>query len=289
MSLRPLLALLLAAGCGAPCPDGYVVDEANKECNPASSGEGEADADTDADADADADSDADADADSDADTDADTDADADADGLPAGAYDGGLDTTDGRVEAELEAWAAFSFAGTVSGREVLLVYMSSTPDADCGLVADHLGAVEGPIDPSPLFTPNTCNLVLKIEEPPAEVSASSPLPVSAARGVVVSAACAAGPGSFVRMTISGQDGYFWQDSDAADAVEAPWYTAYADAGEITRLEVSGAAVTLDLELDSFTGSYPLETGTSLARGSGAGTITATACPALAETPFYTGG
>ena len=53
--------------------------------------------------------------------------------------------------------------------------------------------------------------------------------------------------------------------------------------------MSGAAVTLDLELDSFTGSYPLETGTSLARGSGAGTITATACPALAETPFYTGG
>lgn len=275
----PMIALL--AACGSPCPEGYVQDDVNKECNPeGSGGDGAADGGADGSTDGDADTDSDADADADSDTDAD---------LPEGAHDGSLITTDGLIDAKVQSYSAFSYTGTAGGEAVDLVYMSSTPGVSCAQVANYLGAVEGPVDPTPIYTRETCNLLIQVRYAPGTVSPTSPITLGGVSAAIVTAACPSGDGSFVLTTIEGTgEGYYWLDGDAADAIPSPWFTAAADAGEITALSRSGDAVTLDIELDSYRGSYPITGGTSLARGSGRGTITATACPALADTPFFDG-
>ena len=296
--MRPTAGLLLAlpltalvAACGDPCPEGYVQDDVNKECNPEGGGDGATGDGGDGSTDGDADTDADADADSDADTDADSDADADADAdLPEGAHDGALITTDGLIDAKVQSWSAFSYTGTAGGEDVALVYMSSTPGLSCTEVANYLGAVEGPVDPTALYTRETCNLLIQLRNIPGTVSEAAPIDLSSVSIAIITAACPSGDGSFVLQSLDGglTEGYVWLDGDAADAIPSPWLTAAADAGAITAVAISGDAVRLDLEIDSYRGSYPITGGGSLARGTGKGTIDATACAALGSTPFFDG-
>jgi len=168
----------------------------------------------------------------------------------------------------------------------LLVYMNSTPGITCEEAANHLGRAPEPADPSGLYTPETCNLVFQFLNPPSDVSVDRPIDAGDGTKVVVSAACIAGPGIWERRTISGQDDYFWVDADAGDGEDAIWYTAYADAGQITRLEGSGGDRAIDVEIDGFDGSYPLDGTASVARGQGSGTITSSSCDLFAETPFF---
>jgi hypothetical protein len=163
--------------------------------------------------------------------------------------------------------------------------MSSSEEASCGLVADYLGASESSVDPTDLFAADHCNLMFKFVDPTFAWSEDEPLDVTDIASVLVTAECPLGDGDFATDTIGGQTGFFW--GNATDESLAAWYTAVAEDGEITRVEETAAGVDLDVNLDSYDGSYPYhDREDTKARGTGKGTIVATDCADLEETPYF---
>ena len=299
-----LLGLTALPACGSKCPEGATFDEAAQTCecpagqSPDAKGDAcvgdgdgpDTDADTDVGTDADTDIGTDTDVDTDADTDADTDPDTDTDtdtdpgGLADGALDGAL-IIQGLYEGEVQAWKAFSFEkdGT------MVMYMSGAVGATCAGVADHLGAAETPVDPSALFVPDRCNLLLKFETPTYSWSEDNPLDVTNLARLIVSAECPFGDGAFQQDTIGGQSGWYWQDVSGG-AGDAAWYTATATDGVVTGGErlAGNAGHAVDLNVDGWDGRFPQDTdlGEARARGTGRGTIAATWCAALEDSTYF---
>ena len=188
---------------------------------------------------------------------------------------------DGFAEGIIVANQAYSF----SDGTTLLVYMSSSEEASCELAASYLGASDTSVDPTDLFVSDHCNLLFRFTDPSYDLTEDDPLDVTSISEILVTAECALGDGEFETATIGGQTGYFWLN--ASDAALAAWYSAVAEDGEITHLESTVDGVELDVNLDSYDGSYPYhDRGDTKARGTGRGTIYATHCAELEETPHF---
>jgi hypothetical protein len=300
---RLLLApasLLALHACGDKCPDGYEANDETEECV-AISGGGADGADGAGDG---------ADGAGDGADGAGDGADGAGDGADGGGdgSDGGDGSTSlpddalngtvsipGIVDGEIEAWTAFSHEASseVTGGNLLLIYMSSSPDATCAGVVGYLNNDGN--DPSALFPDNVCNLTLQLFRPSFGTwSDGNALSLSSGGSVSGFVECSFGYGGWVNTTVGSTTGWFWQDDGSVDTGSDPedtprWFQGQVNEGEITGLETAGGGHEVLIEPDEFIGVFPYdeELGNSGARGTGKGLIRAVACPELQSTRYFT--
>lgn len=296
--LLTVAAPLALNACSDKCPEGYEQNDETQQCVEITSGSDGADGTTDTDG-ADGGSDGADGADGADGTDGSDGGSDGADGgdggsLPDDALNGTV-VISGIVDGELEAWKAFSHEATseVTGGNLLLVYMSSSPDATCADATSYLLA-EGN-DPSSLFPDNVCNLTMQFFRPSFGThSEEAPLSLTNGGSVSVFIECAFGYGAWQNTSVEGRSGWYWLGDGSLDSGSDPedvprWYQGQAVAGEVTQLETSGSGYEIILEPDEYAGVFPFDDdlGTSGARGTGKGVIRTEDCGSLQDTRYFT--
>ena len=185
----------------------------------------------------------------------------------------------GEASAEVAFFKAFAYdqGGT------MLAYLSSNPNATCTNVSDYLRVGQEPYDPVDMFSPSTCNLMLKVDDEyeggyTHDQPAGADQPNFATGGSVLN--CAMGTGAFEFVPLSETDepdynwsGRWWQGGPAV-------YTYDLSGG-------GGSNYSFNIEMSAYNGSFPHEPANeSPAAGAVSGTIEAEWCEALGSTGLF---
>jgi len=181
----------------------------------------------------------------------------------------GAITSDGST-AEVAARKAFGFATSGQG----FVYVASNGDATCGAVVDYLTSTD-PYDPTDILVAGHCNLSLDFDYD-GGWDGHEVLPSDITTGLW-SVSCAMDDGSWSLEERKGFVDYFYSGR---------WWQG-SPLDHHTVLSGDGEELVVDLEMSEYDGDYIYEDLESHP-GSGrvTGTIDATWCAQLAQTPFF---
>lgn len=176
--------------------------------------------------------------------------------------------------AQVEQRAAFGFNGIgPSGRPRAIVYVAGPEEASCEQVATLLSGEDPKFDPSPLWMPDNCNLVLTAEYSGAPLSLDIG-PKEFTGEATPSLSCQLGEGDFV-----------WEERDKDDI---GWFwSGRTWQGGPTEWSVDlsggdGEPLMLDLRMDRWDGDFIYEPASPEAPGTGllSGTARAEWCEGL---------
>ena len=150
--------------------------------------------------------------------------------------------------------------------------MAANSSATCDLVANHLNPSESELDPTELFIQDHCNIGIYLDD------------VNDSSIVSFFSECTFGMGSFGSSTGS----WKWTGTNE-DGVAAEFFIGAGLEGGLLDLQEDGDRRALQMEITEWAGNFPYSDtyNTSGAVGTGNGYITATECPALADTTYLT--
>jgi hypothetical protein len=173
------------------------------------------------------------------------------------------------VSGAFYGYKAFGF----DNEGTLVVYIASQKEADCATVSQFMRSTADPIDPSLLFEPQSCNLMLKTAGYEDSWEAEDDRMESASSAI----SCTMGDGEWIYET-GPDNGYYWSGNWwAGFPIEYKW-------------SVSGnrdSEYVIDIEMSVFEGSFPREEFSRYpALGMVSGVVTVEVCTELGQSEHF---
>ncbi|MEC7984045.1 MAG: hypothetical protein VX278_02705 [Myxococcota bacterium] len=189
--------------------------------------------------------------------------------------EGSISPVDKDISGTFFGYKAFGFDNSGT----LVVYISSNAESTCTSVAEYLSSGRDPYDPALIFTPGTCNMMVKIGEYTSPWEEEDDR-ASAASSVIN---CAMGDGEFVYESSSSDDrDYYWSGE---------WFQGLPVS---YKWEISGDRDTseeylLNIEMSGYEGFFPYGDNPMnryTLSGDVQGTVTAEICTELGTTGLF---
>lgn len=185
--------------------------------------------------------------------------------------EGSITPQDQNVSGTFYGYKAFGF----DNQGLLVVYISSNENATCTTVGEYLSSGREPYDPVEVFSPGTCNMLIKIGD------YTSPMEAQDDRMIAASSAinCAMGEGAFEYDSSASDDrDFFWTGR---------WWAGFPTGYS---WKISGdrdSSYQLEINMSEYEGSFPYEEfDRYAASGSVQGTVDAEVCTDLGTTGLF---
>lgn len=155
-----------------------------------------------------------------------------------------------------------------------LITLATPAEASCADIVEYFnhGDTNDPFDPQAVLVGGHCHLTLTVQSYDGSALSLTEADTSALWALY----CPMGEGSFEVSEQQGYEDYFWTGKTWSGGPEA----------HTTTLTPEGDDYGLTLSMADFTGAYIDAVGAVTATGVVEGTITATSCPELYQTPAF---
>ena len=173
------------------------------------------------------------------------------------------------LSGDFFGYQAFGF----DNEGTLLIYISSHKEASCETVAPYLRTTADPVDPSSLFEPQTCNLMLKTANYSGTWTAEDDRLESASSSI----SCNMGEGEWIyEMGVS--NGYYWSGN---------WWAGFPTEYKWDITGDRDTEYSVDIEMTGYEGSFPREEFSRYpASGTVKGVVTAQPCMEIGQSGHF---
>ncbi len=188
---------------------------------------------------------------------------------------GTITVTGEDAEGRVELFHGFGF----DQGGVVLLYLSSNPEADCALVTDLLGSHDGPFDMTGYVVGGTCDFFVRKDGYTGEMTFVDD--AFGRAGWAINCFTGQGAFEFENRTNGGDDGFYWTGRK---------WLGYPTVYSYTIRGGDGSDYTIDLDLVEYNGGFP-EEGLEAYPATGAvqGSVSVEWCSTLGRTPAFSGG